>query len=163
MTSQQVAALFVRTDSVYKQMVGVDAWDAERDAMAWPGGCPVVAHPPCRAWGRLRHMANPRPGERELALWVVDQIREYGGVLEHPASSLLWKEKPLPEPGQTDAWGGLDSGRIAMVVGTQGREGHPTIHLRSHAGGTAPDSIPHWRILACHRTEQPAAKAATAA
>ncbi|WP_217806216.1 hypothetical protein [Chromobacterium haemolyticum] len=106
MTSQPVAALFVRADSVYKQMIGVDAWDAERDAWAWPGGCPVVAHPPCRAWGRLRHMANPRPGERELALWAVDQIREYGGVLEHPASSLLWKEKPLPEPGQTDAWGG---------------------------------------------------------
>lgn len=106
MTSQPVAALFVRADSVYKQMIGVDAWDAERDARAWPGGCPVVAHPPCRAWGQLRHMANPRPGERELALWAVDQIRAYGGVLEHPARSLLWKEKPLPEPGQVDEWGG---------------------------------------------------------
>lgn len=101
-----VAALFVRADSVYKRMPGVDAWDAERDARAWPGGSPVVAHPPCRAWGRLRHFARPRPGERELAPWAVAQIRRWGGVLEHPAASKLWPEHGLPEPGQRDAWGG---------------------------------------------------------
>lgn len=41
-----VAALFVRADSIYKTMPDVDAWDIERDARRWPGGCPVVAHPP---------------------------------------------------------------------------------------------------------------------
>lgn len=101
-----VAVLFARKDSIYKQLPDADVWDIERNALTWPGGAPVVAHPPCRAWGRLRTFAKPRPGEKELALWSVDQIRMYGGVLEHPAGSLLWKEKPLPEPGQTDAWGG---------------------------------------------------------
>lgn len=101
-----VAVLFARQDSIYKSLPGCDVWDIERDARKWPGGAPIVAHPPCRAWGRLRSFAKPRAGERELALWAVDQIRLHGGVLEHPAGSLLWQEKPLPEPGERDEWGG---------------------------------------------------------
>jgi len=101
-----VAVLFARSDSVYKRLPGTDVWDIERDARLWPGGMPVVAHPPCRAWGCLAHMAKPRPDERDLALWAVDRVREYGGVLEHPRTSRLWLEKPLPLPGEVDAWGG---------------------------------------------------------
>jgi hypothetical protein len=51
-------------------------------------------------------MAKPRPGERELALWAVDQVRTFGGVLEHPTGSRLWAEKPLPAPGKRDEFGG---------------------------------------------------------
>jgi hypothetical protein len=101
-----VAVLFARSDSVYKSIPGCDVWDIERDARRWQGGAPVIAHPPCRAWGRLRMFANPRPDEKELALWAVDQVRAFGGVLEHPVGSLLWKEKPLPAPGKRDEWGG---------------------------------------------------------
>ncbi len=70
---------------------------------------PIVAHPPCRLWGSYRFLPNlkGRPDEKALATWAVDQIRENGGVLEHPAGSQLWKEKPLPEVGETDAWGGF--------------------------------------------------------
>jgi hypothetical protein len=105
-----VAALFVRADSVYKTMRGVDCWDIERDARKWPGGCPVVAHPPCRAWGRLRHFAKPRPDEKDLAPWAVDQVRRFGGVLEHPAGSTLWAACSLPAPGRFDALGGFTVG-----------------------------------------------------
>jgi hypothetical protein len=101
-----VSVLFARADSIYKSMPGVDVWDAERDALNWPGGSPVVAHPPCRAWGKFAMFSKPRDGERELALWAVDQVRTWGGVLEHPAQSRLWVAKPLPEPGDRDAWGG---------------------------------------------------------
>ncbi len=38
-----VAVLFARADSHYKALPGSDVWDAERDALRWPGGCPVVA------------------------------------------------------------------------------------------------------------------------
>ena len=38
----QIAALFVRADSIYKQLPGVDAWDAERDGLRWPVGVPAV-------------------------------------------------------------------------------------------------------------------------
>lgn len=105
-----VAALFVRADSIYKTMPDVDAWDIERDARRWPGGAPVVAHPPCRAWGRLRAMANPRPDEKDLARWAVAQVRRWGGVLEHPASSTLWADQGLPHMMQRDALGGWTLG-----------------------------------------------------
>lgn len=101
-----IAALFVRADSIYKSMDNVDAWDMDRDARRWPGGGPAVAHPPCRAWGRLRAFANPRPDEKELALWAVEHIRLFGGVLEHPAYSTLWGAAELPAPGGRDSFGG---------------------------------------------------------
>lgn len=104
--SKAVAVLFARADSHYKAMADCDVWDIERDARKWPGGMPVVAHPPCRAWGRLRKFANPRKGERLLATWAVRQVRAWGGVLEHPAGSLLWPKAGLPAPGQRDRFGG---------------------------------------------------------
>lgn len=82
-----VAVLFARHDSVYKRIESVDVWDIQRDARKWPGGMPCIAHPPCRAWGRLRHFANPRADEKALALFAVGCVRRWGGVLEHPASS----------------------------------------------------------------------------
>lgn len=103
---QEVAVLFARADSNYKQIPGCDVWDIERDARRWEGNCPVVAHPPCRAWGRLRHMANPRPDEKQLAHFAVANIQKFGGVLEHPAYSTLWKAASLPLPGERDQFGG---------------------------------------------------------
>jgi hypothetical protein len=101
-----VAALFVRADSIYKTMPGVDAWDIERDARKFPGGSPVVAHPPCRAWASLRHKAKPRPDEKGLALFSIDMVRRWGGVLEHPQFSTLWREAGLPEGQDRDEFGG---------------------------------------------------------
>lgn len=93
-----VSVLFARRDSIYKEM-GVDTWDIDRDARNWPGGRQIVGHPPCRAWGCLRANAKPVLGEKELALWAVAQIQKWGGVLEHPARSTLWKAADLPRPG----------------------------------------------------------------
>lgn len=101
-----VAALFVRADSIYKQMPGVDAWDMERDARKYDGAAPVVAHPPCRAWASLRHCAKPREGERELALFAIEKVRKLGGVLEHPQLSTLWRVAQLPDHGARDEYGG---------------------------------------------------------
>ncbi|MFZ5593686.1 MAG: hypothetical protein ACOY4D_05415 [Pseudomonadota bacterium] len=101
-----VAVLFARADSNYKELPGSDVWDAARDALRWPGGSPVVAHPPCRAWGQLRALAKPMAGEKELAIFAVEQVRKHGGVLEHPKSSTLWPVAGLPMPGKRDAWGG---------------------------------------------------------
>lgn len=101
-----VAVLFARHDSNYRAIPGVDVWDAERDARNWPGGGPCVAHPPCRAWGRLRQFAKPMPGEKEMAVWAVQAVRRWGGALEHPYGSSLWGYCNLPVPGDRDQWGG---------------------------------------------------------
>jgi hypothetical protein len=102
-----VAVLFARADSVYKTLPGVDVYDIGRDARTYDGPWPVVAHPPCRAWGRLRHVANPRADERNLARLAVALVREFGGVLEHPVTSTLWPAQRLPAPGAgMDSFGG---------------------------------------------------------
>lgn len=103
-----IAVLFARKDSIYKSMSNTDVYDIDRDARNFQGGAPVVAHPPCRAWGKLKAFAKPRPGEKELAFFAIEKIRANGGVLEHPAYSSLWKEAGLPRPGQKpDEYGGF--------------------------------------------------------
>lgn len=104
--SRSVAVLFARSDSVYKSIPGCDVFDADRDARSFAGGMPVVAHPPCRAWGKLRKFAKPREDEMALSPWAVDQVRSFGGVLEHPYSSQLWPHCSLPATGERDSFGG---------------------------------------------------------
>jgi hypothetical protein len=101
-----IAVLFACRDSIYKQIAGCDVWDEDRDATRWAGCTSIVAHPPCRAWGRLRSFANPSPGEKQLAVWAVEQVRKFGGVLEHPYKSTLWNHCQLPLPGTLDDIGG---------------------------------------------------------
>ena len=88
----KVDVLFARKDSIYKTFPECDVWDAERDVRNYePTGRPVICHPPCRAWGVLKHMAKPEPIEALWPWWCIDLIDKYGGVLEHPSGSLLWK------------------------------------------------------------------------
>jgi hypothetical protein len=103
---QTVAILFARATSEYKRIPGCDVFDLARDAHTFDGNAPVVAHPPCRAWGRLRHLAKPRADERELGIFAVEMVRRCGGVLEHPVHSTLWEAAGLPAPGTRDAFGG---------------------------------------------------------
>jgi hypothetical protein len=98
--------LYARRTSVYKTL-HADVYDEDRDARTWHRLAPVVAHPPCRSWGRLAVMAKPIPGELELAIHAVRQVQRCGGVLEHPAWSALWTVAFLPLPGRGfDAHGG---------------------------------------------------------
>lgn len=101
-----VAVLFARADSIYKTLPECDVFDAERDARTYAGTNPIVANPPCRAWGAFAMFAKPREDEKALAPWAIEQIRKNGGVLEHPNASKLWPELGLPEPGTVDEFGG---------------------------------------------------------
>ena len=97
---REVAVLFARTDSVYKTMPGCDVWDIERDARRWPGSNPVVAHPPCAQWGKLRQFARVDTTLKACAPLAVSWIQSYGGVLEHPAESDLWRHCGLLPAGR---------------------------------------------------------------
>lgn len=104
---RKVAVLFARKRSIYKKNPCCDVWDIDRDARNYAETMPVIAHPPCRGWGRLRELAKPRPDEKDLALFAVAKVRECGGVLEHPARSTLWQAANLPCPGESDDHGGF--------------------------------------------------------
>ncbi len=100
-----IAALYVDPRGPYPTMPNVDCWDEQRDAKQYAGPHPVVAHPPCGPWGNLRHLSHG--GGLDCAPIAVDQVRAFGGVLEHPAGSQLWKHCKLPLPGGLpDEYGG---------------------------------------------------------
>lgn len=99
-----VAALYVDPKGPYPKLVA-DWYDEARDARTYAGPLPIVAHPPCGPWGRLRHLY--RGSEHDCAPRAVAQVRTFGGVLEHPAGSLLWNGMDMSRPGWApDAWGG---------------------------------------------------------
>lgn len=100
-----VAALYIDPRGPYPKMPGVDCWDESRDARRYSGPAPVVAHPPCGPWSRLRYFCKHQP--RDCAIIAVEQVRRWGGVLEHPECSLLWRDQQLPVPGGfPDQYGG---------------------------------------------------------
>lgn len=94
-----VAALYIDPLGPYPTLAGVDCWDETRDARNYPGPLPVVAHPPCGPWGRLRHLCQNQ-SEADLAPLALAQVRQWGGVLEHPSHSKLWTHAGLPLPGE---------------------------------------------------------------
>ena len=104
---RQVAVLFARADSVYKSMPGCDVFDIERDARTWQGGAPIVAHPPCAQWGKLRQFAHVDDGLKACGPTAARWVQQFGGVLEHPADSTLWPHCGLPSAGRPpDDFGG---------------------------------------------------------
>lgn len=93
----------------------LDHWyDQRRDATRYAGPWPIVAHPPCGHWSSLRHFAKKDDGH--LALVALEQVRQWGGVLEHPATSLLWERvKWTLEVDQVD-WGHVARKRTRLLV-----------------------------------------------
>lgn len=114
----RVSVLYASANGPYPDLAE-DVWTVERDASRYTGPRPVVAHPPCGPWSRLHAFCTK--DDPELAPIAVEQVRMWGGVLEHPANSRLWKHMGLPMPDTMfpDAAGGMTF-RV-----DQGNFGHP--------------------------------------
>lgn len=97
-----VVALYVDPRGPYPKLVS-EWFDAKRDARTYTGSLPVVAHPPCGPWGRLRHLS--RKDDPQLAIDAVAQVRCVGGILEHPRGSLLFTHCGIPKPCGFDGIG----------------------------------------------------------
>lgn len=103
----ETVVLFAQVQSTYKEL-NCDVYDIERNALTCTRLEAAIYHPPCRTWGRLYKLSNWVAGEHWLAVWSVVRIWKYGGVLEHPAGSKLWKLMRLPLPvSGTDIRGGF--------------------------------------------------------
>ena len=101
-----IPVLFTRKNSIYLKLPFTDVYDINRDALSYSGSSPVIAHPPCRGWSRLRRFSNHTEDEKNLARWTVKLIQVTGGVLEHPECSSLWKDMNLPFGNSLDQYGG---------------------------------------------------------
>jgi len=131
-----IAALYVDTRRGPYPALGVDCWDEARDATRYDGTGPVIAHPPCAAWGRYARRALDDGHTGPVA---VAQVRRLGGVLEHPRDSRLWIACRLPPPG------GLPDEHGGYTIAVYQRDwGHPA-------------DKPTWLyIVGCPRAELPA-------
>jgi hypothetical protein len=127
-----IAALFVQRGGVYYGRDNVDPWDKKRDARNYEGNYPVVAHPPCGRWCKLAKVNQARWGAKVgddggCFAFALSSVRKWGGVLEHPSSSLAWKEFDLIEPVR-GAWSRcIDGGFVTEV--SQTPYGHPARKL----------------------------------
>lgn len=93
-----IAALYIDSKrGPYPGIPGVECWGIDRDATTYFGPFPVVAHPPCGHWGRYAWKARD---DGKTGLIAVLQVRAFGGVLEQPKDSKLWKVCGLPRPGE---------------------------------------------------------------
>lgn len=105
-----IAALFVQRGGVYSGLGHVDPWPIERDARLYAGPWPVVAHPPCERWGRYWHGSPARPHQFKLGAdqgcfaAALAAVRNFGGVLEHPAHSHAWAYFGLSAPPARGGW-----------------------------------------------------------
>jgi hypothetical protein len=82
-----VAALWLRSDSNYLAVPGVECYDLPRDAYTYAGPWPVIAHPPCGPHGRYRAVSRQ---DRQAGYLALELATRYGGVVEQPASSSLF-------------------------------------------------------------------------
>lgn len=99
-----VVALYIDRRGPYPSLV-VECFDEARDAKTYEGPWPVVAHPPCGPWGSLRGLCTRQ--DKSAGPHGVEMVRTYGGVLEHPAHSRLFRACGMPFPWELpDQWGG---------------------------------------------------------
>lgn len=99
--------LFCETNSVYFYL-GCDVYTINNSALNCKSILPAIYHPPCREWSRMRKFANWHPGEKWLGVWAIMRARKYGGIVEHPMGSYLFKFMHCPSPGiGYDKFGGF--------------------------------------------------------
>lgn len=104
-----IAALFVERGGVYFGLPNVDPWDEARDARNYAGPHRVIAHPPCARWCQMAPVNQRRYGQKigddgGVFLAALKSVRDWGGVLEHPAFSLAWPAFNLPRPPTSGGW-----------------------------------------------------------
>ena len=119
----RVAALFVQADGCYAGLPCVDLWPETRDARRYPGPMPVVAHPPCQLWGSMAAVNYARwGGDHNLPgndggcfAAALASVRQFGGVLEHPAKSNAWGSHGLTFPDAVGWSRTIDGGWVCEV------------------------------------------------
>ena len=129
-----IAALFVQENGPYYKVSGVEPWPESRDARAYQGPWPVVAHPPCQRWGKmwfgqpltvkLTGFRKKKGDDGGCFASALDSVRKWGGVLEHPWGSHAWPHFGLSKPSRSGGWIKADELGGWTCCVEQGRYGH---------------------------------------
>lgn len=126
-----IAALYVLPKGPYFGLSDVDPWDETRDARLYAGPWPVVAHPPCARWGRYYWGGPGWKGPRKVLgddggcfAAALNAVRQWGGVLEHPADSRAWAAHGLIGPSKSGGWFAAGDLRGWTCAVDQGHYGH---------------------------------------
>jgi hypothetical protein len=132
--SPSVAALFVEEGGAYYGLPNVDPWPESRDARAYAGPWPVVAHPPCQRWGKmwfgqpltvkLTGVRKKKGDDGGCFAAALAAVRKWGGVLEHPWGSHAWPHFGLNRPPRAGGWIAADMLGGWTCCVEQGRYGH---------------------------------------
>lgn len=123
-----IAVLFVQNDSVYRKYPDTELWTWGKDARSYDGPWPVIAHPPCQRWGRFWHGCPIKPHQFQKGAddgcfaAAIAAVRQWGGVLEHPAQSHAWEAHRMPRPPRKGWQRDIDGGWSCYVE--QGHYGH---------------------------------------
>ena len=125
-----IAALYVETGGAYFDLDSVDPWDEQRDARGYAGPHAVVAHPPCKRWGRYWGGGPSAKVKRVLGddggcfAAALASVQRWGGVVEHPEASHAWFRHGLNRPPRSGGWvwSGFGGGWTCCVE--QGHYGH---------------------------------------
>jgi len=104
-----IAALFVDERGPYAGRPDVDVWGLTRDARTYAGPYPVVAHPPCNVWCQVAPVNQKRYGHKVgddggCFVSALASVRQWGGLLEHPAYSYAWPRFGLIKPPKSGSW-----------------------------------------------------------
>ena len=104
---KKIPVLFTNTISIYDTFPVFDTWDVTRNAFLSEHRVPAIYHPPCRLFSRLRKFSSAPLSEKKCAFWSLSRVRQFGGIIEHPRSSTLWKDGNFHLDGTVDAYGGF--------------------------------------------------------
>lgn len=99
--------LYCNENTVYYDIPGIEVYDFTRNSLNFKKNVPVIAHPPCRLWSKLKKFSTAPESEKFLAISAVNHIRENGGVLEHPEGSSLFRYMKMPLDSKNDDFGGF--------------------------------------------------------
>lgn len=170
--AETIAALYADPDGAYAGQPGIDLWGGIdhadgsttiiRDARHYAGPWPVVAHPPCKRWGRFWHGSTRKPHQFKLGddgdcfASALAAVRTWGGVLEHPKDSHAWAHFGLNRPPPTGGWVPADDRGGWTCCVDQGFYGHASnkrtwlyavgVDLPSLNWGKGAQRIPEWML-----------------
>lgn len=92
----KIAILCAAHDSTYFDIVSphyeLDIYTSARPTKLFNDNVPVICHPPCAQWSRLRKSSKYNAEEKQLAYDCFRHVRRNGGIFEHPHGSQFMRE-----------------------------------------------------------------------